>query len=409
MNPTHPNLAVAKNNEAPIKAEDGSVQNPVERPVAPTRSRRRLWFIAIGGVVAILVILVGIKASQIRVMIKAGKSFALPPEAVTSTKVEAVRWQASRGAVGTLVAVRAVTVASELPGLVRELGFDSGAAVRRGDVLVKLDSSVEEAQLAAAEADATLAKTSVRRARLLREGNSNTPAELEAAEARASQSAANAAVLRATIAKKIIRAPFDGRVAIRQIELGQVVAAGTPIASLQSVSPIHAEFYLPQQALADLHTAMKARLHTDVYPQQSWDGLVTTVNPEVDVSTRNVRIRATFPNADGKLRPGMFANVEVLSPDDRAALIVPATAIIYAPYGDSVYAIEEKDKALIARQKFVRLGERRGDLVAVVSGLAAGETIVSSGAFKLHNGSTVVVRNDLAPTAEIAPKPTDDK
>ena len=154
---------------------------------------------------------------------------------------------------------------------------------------------------------------------------------------------------------------------------------------------------------------MRARLHTDVYPQQNWDGFVTTVNPEVDVATRNVRVRATFPNTDGHLRPGMFANIDVLSPDERPALIVPATAVIYAPYGDSVFALEQKDKTLIARQKFVRLGERRGDLVAVVSGLAAGETIVSSGAFKLHNGSTVAVRNDLAPTAEIAPKPTDDK
>ena len=371
--------------------------------------RRRIWVVAIVGLVVTLALLAGIKASQIATMMKAGKSFAPPPESVTSAKVEAVRWQVSRAAVGTLVAVRAVTVASELPGLVRELGFDSGALVRRGDVLVKLDTSIEEAQLAAAEADASFAKTSVKRARLLRGENSNTPAELEAAEARASQSAANAAVLRATIAKRTIRAPFDGRVAIRQIELGQVVAAGTPIASLQSVSPIHADFYLPQQALADLHTAMRARLHTDVYPQQNWDGFVTTVNPEVDVATRNVRVRATFPNADGHLRPGMFANIDVLSPDERPALIVPATAVIYAPYGDSVFALEQKDKALIARQKFVRLGERRGDLVAVVSGLAAGETIVSSGAFKLHNGSTVVVRNDLAPTAEIAPKPTDDK
>lgn len=372
-------------------------------------SRRKTWFIAIGGLVVILAILAGIKVSQIRTMIKAGKSFAPPPESVTSAKVEAVRWQASRAAVGTLVAVRAVTVASELPGLVRAIGFDSGAVVRRGEVLVKLDTSIEEAQLAAAEADASLAKTSVKRARVLREGNSNTPAELEAAEARASQSAANAAVLRATIAKKTVRAPFDGRVAIRQVELGQVLAAGTAIASLQSVSPIHAEFYLPQQALADLHTGMQARLHTDVYPQQTWDGFITTVNPEVDVATRNVRVRATFPNADGRLRPGMFANLEVLSSDERPELIIPATAVIYAPYGDSVFALEQKEKALIARQKFVRLGERRGDLVAVVSGVTAGETIVSSGAFKLHNGSAVVVHNDLAPTVEIAPRPTDDK
>ena len=382
----------------------------LEMAATPVRtSRGKVWFLAIGGIVLVIAILVGIKAGQIGTMIKAGKSFALPPEAVTSARVEAARWQASRAAVGTLVAVRAVTVAAELPGLIREIGFDSGAFVRRGDVLVKLDTSIEEAQLAAAEADAALARTSGKRARALRESNANTPAELDAAEARQSQSAANASVLRATIAKKTIRAPFDGRVAIRQVELGQVLGAGAPIASLQSISPIHAEFFLPQQALADLRAGLRARLHTDVFAQQSWDGVITAINPEVDVATRNVRIRATFPNSDGRLRPGMFANVEVLSPDDRSVLIIPATAVIYAPYGDSVFALEEKDKVLTARQKFVRLGERRGDLVAVVSGLEAGETIVSSGAFKLHNGSAVVVRNDLAPTAEIAPKPTDDK
>jgi len=393
---------------APETTNESVPEATVEMAAAKSRtSNRRAWLFAVGGVVAVLVVLVGIKATQIVAMIKSGKSFAPPPEAVTSTKVEAVRWEASRPAVGTLVAVRAVTVASELPGLVREIGFDSGAFVRRGDVLVKLDTSTEEAQLAAAEADASLAKTTEQRARKLREKESNAPADLDAAESRAQETAANAAVLRATIAKKTIRAPFDGRVGIRQVELGQILAPGTAIASLQSIDPIRAEFWLPQQTLADLQLGMKARLHTDVFPQQSWQGAITTINPEVDVATRNVRVRATFPNADGRLRPGMFANVEVLSNDERPELVIPATAVIYAPYGDSVFALEQKEKALVAHQKFVRLGERRGDLVAVVSGLEAGETIVSSGAFKLHNGSTVMVRNDLAPTAEAAPQMTD--
>jgi membrane fusion protein (multidrug efflux system) len=382
----------------------------LEMPVAPIKPRsRRVWLISISGLVAVFVFLVGIRGSQIFAMINAGKHFAMPPESVTSAKVELQQWQASRAAVGTLVAVRAVTVSSEVPGAVREIGFDSGAFVRRGDVMVKLDTSTEEAQLAAAEADASLAQATVRRARVLRGQNSNAPADLDAAEARAKQSTANAAMLRATIAKKTIHAPFDGRVGIRQVELGQVLASGTAIASLQSISPIHAEFWLPQQALADLRVGLRARLHTDVYPEQSWNGALTTVNPEVDVSTRNVRVRATFPNTDGKLRPGMFANVEVLSSDERPTLVIPATAVIYAPYGDSVFAIEEKEKALVARQKFVRLGERRGDLVAVASGLNAGETIVSSGAFKLHNGSVLAIHNELAPTSEAAPKPTDDK
>jgi membrane fusion protein, multidrug efflux system len=369
-------------------------------------NRRRVWIVAIAALLGVLVVLAGIKALQIGSMIKAGKTFAIPPEAVTSARVEPVEWQASRPAVATLVAVRGVTLASEVAGMVREIGFDSGALVRRGEMLVKLDVSTEEAQLAAARAEAGLARSNLERARSLRQAKSNSPADLDAAEAREQQ-----ASLQATIAKKTVRAPFDGRISIRQVELGQVLASGTPIASLQSISPIHAEFWLPQQALAELKTGMQARLRTDVFPQSSWDGLVTTVNSEVDIATRNVRVRATFPNPDGRLRAGMFANVEVLSADKRHMLVIPATSVLYAPYGDSVFSIEEKAEggktSLVAHQKFVRLGERRGDFVSVESGLAAGETVVSSGAFKLRNGVPVVVRNDLAPEAVVAPRPTD--
>ena len=375
-------------------------------------SRRRMWLLAVLALVGVIVVLGGIKGAQIAVMIKAGKSFAIPPESVTTTKVQSVEWQAQRETVGTLVAVHAVTVASEVAGTVREIGFDSGAFVRRGDMMVKLDISTEEAQLAAARAEAELAKANLERARALRAAKSNTPADLDAAEARAKQAAANVATLQATMAKKTMRAPFDGRVAIRQVELGQVLAVGAPIASLQSVHPVYADFWLPQQALAELQVGMSARLRTDVYPKATWEGSVTTINPEVDVATRNVRVRATFPNADGRLRPGMFANVDVLSPEKRSVLAIPSTAVLYAPFGDSVFAVEEKrddkgNSSLIARQKFVRLGERRGDLVAVNSGLNAGETIVSSGAFKLRNGAAVVVHNELAPNAEVAPTPVD--
>jgi membrane fusion protein (multidrug efflux system) len=332
-------------------------------------SRRRTWIVAIAGLLLVILALAGIKAAQIRTMMNAGKSFAAPPESVSSAKVESTQWESTRSAVGTLVAVRAVTVSSEVPGMVRRIGFDSGAYVHRGDVLVELDASTEEAQLAAARADAELARANLQRARTLRASDYSSAAELDAADARAKQTSAAVAQLQATIAKKTIRAPFEGRVAIRQVELGQVVSPGTLVASLQSVNPIHADFWLPQQALTDLTTGMKVRLRTDVFPQQTWEGAVTTINPEVDVSTRNVRIRATFPNPDGRLRPGMFANVEVISPEKRPVLIIPATAIIYAPYGDSVFVLEEKkegnaEPALVARQKFVRLGERRGDLVA---------------------------------------------
>jgi membrane fusion protein (multidrug efflux system) len=296
---------------------------------------------------------------------------------------------------------------------VREIAFRSGATVRRGEVLVRLDTSAEEAQLAAATADAQLASATLERTRRLRRGEVNAQADLDAAEARAKQAAAAVANLRAVIAKKTVRAPFDGRVSIRQVNLGQILAPGTPIASLQAVSPIHADFWLPQQALRNLAPGERVRLRTDTFPDAAWEGEVTTVNPEVDPATRNVRVRATLPNADGRLRPGMFGSVEVVSSEKRHVLAIPATAVIYAPYGDSVYAIEEqKDPAgkprAVARQKFVRLGERRGDLVEVVTGLRAGESVVGSGGFKLRNGIAVAVNDALAPNAQLAPKPTEN-
>ena len=377
------------------------------------KTSRKIWIAVIAGLLAVVAILAGVKAGQIGKMIEAGKSFTPPPETVTTAKVEAASWLPTRTAVGTLVAVRGVTLGAELPGTIREIHFDSGQAVRKGAVLVKLDTSTEEAQLQAALADAKLAEDNLARAVDLRKGEANTPADLDAARTRATQAQATVATLRTTIAKKTIQAPFDGRVAIRQVELGQVVSPGTPIASLQSVSPIYAEFWLPQQALADVKAGQKVRMTTDTFPGQAWEGTVSTVNTEVDVATRNVRLRATFPNPDGRLRPGMFANVEVLAGAPRPVLVIPATAALFAPYGDSVFVLEEKPDAagkpgLVATQRFVRLGERRGDLVAVESGLKEGEVVVSSGAFKLRSGASVLVRNELAPKVELAPRPAEN-
>jgi membrane fusion protein (multidrug efflux system) len=374
---------------------------------------KRQWIAFAVGLVVVLGVLVGVKAGQIVTMVKAGEAFAPPPESVTTAKVEAAQWESARAAIASLVAVQGVTLAAELPGTVREISFESGAAVKRGQVLVRLDTAAEEAQLAAAAAEASLARLNHERARRLREGGANSQADLDAAAARAAQADATVRNLQATIAKKTIRAPFDGRISIRQVELGQVVAPGTPIASLQSVTPIRADFWLPQQALADLAEGQRARLRTDTFPDRTWQGVITTVNPEVDPATRNVRVRATFENLDGRLRPGMFANVDVLSDERRDVVTVPATAVLFAPYGDSVFAIQERKEeggkvTAVAHQKFIRTGERRGDLVAVAEGLTPGETVVSSGAFKLRNGAAVAVDNTLAPEAKLAPRPRDD-
>jgi membrane fusion protein (multidrug efflux system) len=387
------------------------------------KSRAKVWVVSIIGIVVVIVSLVGIKVGQIRAMIQAGQSFVPPPESVTSAKAEAAAWQSKRSAIGTLVAVHDAVLGAELPGLIREVAFASGTTVRRGAVMVKLDTTTEEAQLASAKADMELALATLARARALRKGEANTPAELDAAEARAKQTQAAVASIQTAIAKKTIRAPFDGRVAFKQVERGQVVSSGTTIATLQSVDPIYAEFSLPQQALADLKIGQVATMRVDLFPGKTWQGTVSTVNSQVDSTTRNIRVRATFPNKGGVLRPGLFANVEVSAADKHQVLIIPATAVVYAPYGDTVFVLEAaKDNAqpkqasqnkgqqpprFEVQPRFVRLGERRGDLVAVLSGIKEGETVVSNGGFKLRKGVQVVLNNDLAPPVELDPKPID--
>lgn len=396
---------VEQQQEAPIGVDSGVP--------TPRKVRRRIALAAILGVLLVVGLLAGIKVAQIRAMIKVGKSFVPPPEAVATAKVEAATWQAARSAIGSVVAIHGGTLGAEVTGTVRQIDFDSGKFVKKGQVLVRMDTSYEQAQLASARADAELAKLTLKRTLTLDKNGAVTTAELESAQARAKQTEAAVASLEATIAKKTIRAPFDGRVAIRQVELGQVVSPGTPIASLQSVSPIYVEFSLPQQALSELKVGQKVQVRADIFPGASWEGQISVINPEVDVATRNVRIRATFDNPDGRLTPGMFVNVQALSHDKQSVTLIPATAVIFAPYGDSVFAVEEKKdpsgkNTLIAHQKFVRLGERRGDFVAVLSGLSPGETVVSTGAFKLRNGMAVAVNNDLAPSPELQPKPTDN-
>lgn len=376
------------------------------------KTKTKLWIGVIVGLVLVVGALVGIKAGQIGKMMDAGESFAPPPEAVATAKVEKTRWEGTTQAIGTIVAVRGVVLGAELSGRVREIAFESGSKVKRGDVLVKLDTSTEEAQLAASRAEAALAKVTLQRAQQLRAAGSNAQADLDAADARAKAAAANVVSLEATIAKKTIRAPFDGRMAIRQVELGQIVSNGTAIGSLQSVTPIYGEFLLPQQAFADVKVGQKVRLRTDTFPDRTWEGEISVVNPEVDPATRNVRIRATVPNPDGLLHPGMFATLEVLSGEHRDLLIVPATGVVYAPYGDSVFVVEEKKDdggkvTYTVKQRFVRVGTRRGDFVAVESGLKEGETIVRSGAFKLRPGMAIAINNELAPEPELAPRPVD--
>ncbi len=369
--------------------------------------------IAIFIVLVVVVGLAGVKALQIKKLIDSGKAFAPPPESVSAAIAREEKWQDSLTAIGSIAAVQGVTVTPEIPGVVREIAFEAGAVVSKGDLLVRLDTSSEEAQLRALEAQEELARLNLVRERSLRSENMIPQSELDTAEATLKQTKANADTVRATIEKKTLRAPFSGRLGIRLVNLGQYLEAGKPIVSLQSLAPIYADFSLPQQELARLKSGLRVRVTTDAYPDRRFDGTLTALNPDLDPSTRSVGLQATFDNPDQLLRPGMFARVEVLLPEEQSVLVIPATSVLSAPYGDSVYVIEAKPARtngapqLTVRQQFIRTGRARGDFLAVESGLKPGDRIVSSGIFKLRNGMAVVENNDLAPKSNVAPRPSD--
>lgn len=365
------------------------------------------------GVVAVVGAIVGTKMRQFKAMGAADANMVFPPEVVTADVVSEQDWESTIGATGTLAAVQGVTVAAEMPGKVVRIDFASGAGVGAGDLLVLLDVANEEAQLRAAEAAADLARLNLDRAKELRSRGTNSQAELDAAAAQAKQAVAQADGIRAVIAKKTIRAPFAGRLGLRLVNLGQILREGDAIATLQTLDPIHVNFSLPQQRLAQLATGMAVRVASDAAPGESFTGAINAVSPEIDPATRNVRVQATLANPDGRLHPGMFANVEVVLPARNRVLAIPATAVLHAPYGDSVFIVEEKESEKsggmekVLRQQFVRLGAARGDFVAVESGLHAGETVVTAGVFKLSPGMKVVIDNTLAPDARLAPEPKD--
>jgi membrane fusion protein (multidrug efflux system) len=351
------------------------------------------------------------KVLQIKAMIAAGQAMVMPPTVVTATQVKAESWANGISATGSITAVQGVTVAAEAPGKVVKLNFEPGAVVKAGDILVQLDISVEEAQLRAAEATAALAKANLDRAKELRTSNTNSPAELDAADAQAKQAAAQMESIRAVIAKKTIKAPFAGRLGLRLVNLGQILKDGEAITTLQTLDPIYVNFSLPQQRLSQLEVGHTVRVTTDAAPGQVFEGSINAINPEVDQLTRNVRVQATLANKAEKLRAGMFANVEVVLPTKTDVLSIPITAVSYAPFGDSVFVIDEKKNEKsgkmeqVLRQQLIRVGRAQGDFIAVTEGLKAGETVVTSGVFKLRTGMPVVIDNKLAPKAQLNPKP----
>ena len=366
--------------------------------------------------IVVLMVLVafigGIKVLQIERMTAQARQ-SPPPEIVTSAVVHKETWESLLTAVGSLQAVQGVMVTAELTGKVVNIAFKPGTMVQAGDLLVKQDTSTEEAQLRAAEAEAELAKINLERRRELLERKIISKSEYDNAETHYKQTMAQADNIRTIIAKKTIRAPFAGRLGIRLVNLGQVLNEGQAIVSLQSLAPIFVDFLLPQQELSKIRPGLTVRVTADA-PDQVIEGKITAINPQVDAATRNIRIQATVANPQEHLRPGMFVKVAVVLPTQNEVLAIPATAVLYAPYSDSVFLVEDKKNeesgrpVKVVRQQFARLGEKRGDFVSVVSGLKEGEIVVSTGVFKYRNGQEVTVDNTLAPEFKLRPKPEDN-
>jgi membrane fusion protein (multidrug efflux system) len=368
--------------------------------------------------------LAGTKFAQISSLIKAGQAAQAagpPPEAVATDIATAGTWETVFETVGSVAAARGVTISNESPGVVRAIRFDSGAKVRAGQVLVELDASVERAQLASLKARLELANTVATRTRYLAGRGAITKAQLDADEGQLKTVSADASALEAQIDRKIVRAPFAGKLGIRSINLGQYLNPGTPITVLESQESVFVDFTIPQQELSRVPVGSGTRVAlpaTGNQPAQTLEGKIAALDPNVDATTRAVKLRASVQDEKAQLRPGMFVKVSVLLPEQVKVVSVPATAILRAPYGDSLFVVEpRKDDqgrpvngpdgkpAKVARQQFVRVGQARGDFVAIHEGLTAGQEVVTQGAFKLRNGAPIMINNQVKLTPSLNPRP----
>jgi membrane fusion protein, multidrug efflux system len=362
------------------------------------------------GLMLLFIVVIGAwKVWQIKTGIAMAAKFAPPPAAVTTAVAKTEQWQPVLGAVGSLKAVNGITVSTDLAGIISQIAFQSGAAVKKGDLLVKLDSSQEEAALHTAEARRDLAKLSLDRQKNLRSSGAVSQSDYDSADSEFRQDSGLVDAANALIARKTIVAPFDGLLGIRQVDLGQYLDVGAPIVPLQSTDPIYVNFALPQENLEQIAVGKKLRVKANGITSNQFEGVITAINSRFDESTRNIMIQGTVGNAENRLRPGMFVNVEVLLPE-QDVISIPATSISYAPYGDSVFVVRDKPGAdgkpgKEVQQQFVKTGPTRGDQVSIISGVKAGEEVVSSGVFKLRSNIPVQVNNNVQPDNEANPTP----
>ncbi len=351
-----------------------------------------------------------VKFQQIQTAMAEGAAFQAPPEAVTTIVAQQEEWPATLSVIGTMAAVHGVTVSADLPGTVERVLFDSGEGVRAGEVLAVLDTRQEQAQLAAIEARLELARVTFDRMQGLLAERVISQAEFDRATAEFRQSEAQLGEVRAVIQRKTIRAPFTGVLGIRQVNLGQYLAGGDGLVMLQSLDPIYVNFGVPQQSVSQVPVGRVVRITGGDGTDVERTGRVTAIDARVDEATRNIQVQATLPNPDAKLRPGMFVQTEVALGPSRAVVALPASAVSYAPYGDSVFVVsdmkgEDGRTYRGVRQQFVTLGPARGDQIAVLSGIRPGDEVVTSGVFKLRNGAAVQINNSVQPANSSAPTP----
>jgi membrane fusion protein (multidrug efflux system) len=372
--------------------------------------RMAIMLLAVGGVAAGLVGFHAFKAAAIK---QALAALATPQQTVATATAEYQEWQPSLAGVGSLRAAKGTDLSLQVAGIVDEIDFESGDDVKQGTLLLRLQADDDIAKLHSLQATAALARITYDRDRQQFKSNAVSQQTLDSDLLTLRSDEAQVAQQQALVDYKSLRAPFTGRLGIRQVDLGQYLPAGTATVTLQALDPIYVDFYLPQQALDRVKVGQPVTAKVDTYPDEGFSGTISAVNPRVDTGTRNVQIRATFANPDKKLLPGMFATVEIAAGAPQRQLTLPQTAITYNSYGSTVYIVEDQGKKadgqpnLVARQSFITTGPTRGDQVAVLSGVKQGDIVITAGQVKLHNGSSVAVDNLVKPTADADPHPVD--
>ncbi len=375
---------------------------------------KKALFFSIVGVLVIFAVLGGVKALQIKDLIAAGSKMSPPPISVASEPVIEAEWQGTLSSVGELESSQGVIVTADLTGRIATIAFEAGARVQQGDILVEQEISSERTQLDAAESDKSLARSNLNRVNKLYGEKLVSRSEYDAAQAAYRSAAARADTISANLDKKQIVAPFSGRLGLSQVDVGQNISAGTPIVSLQATDKMYFNFSLPQENITRLTAGLPVMVQTNALPGRTFEGMLSAIDSEIDLSTRTVELQAALDNPAGELLPGMFGRAEVQLAEKRSVLMIPATSVSYASFGDSVYVIEDaqakegqESAGLVARQQFVQLGEQRGDFVEVTQGLSAGEIVASAGAFKLRNGASVVLNETVKPEYQLKPAVAD--